>query len=435
MKEGILMSIAIEEKYDYIREYFKKSNKLPYKSAPMTKFEKRAIEYALCTNISNETKSYADIPISTLKQCIDASSRSNNRIKVLYILKDMIGNKIRNFTQKEVNDFLSCLKFLYSTSSKRKLFALAKNEENSIISVLKKSKYYNENKETIKEEFKKKHNIELKNCYFDKSDVILFITTVFVSIPNNLKTELENRKKFLESKKAHDESDFKNMSEKMKKFYESGEFKKGDELLTYYTANGYYTINGVARNDLLLELGVNHPKDYVDVGSHIISEDLFLKTVLELSEIKKRVKESGKISKNLLERLVGKYVYRGLPLKDFLRTIQGQNLPSDWLEKKNFDSNLQNEVIAYLKGKISVDPAVLSASLDKQIAADFIKSDITGVLLKIDVTNYKHGLDLRKYSKYKEEKEIIFSPGTKLKIESVVYESGKNCFKIKCTPV
>ena len=80
--------------------------------------------------------------------------------------------------------------------------------------------------------------------------------------------------------------------------------------------------------------------------NYIISEDLFIKTIIELSEIRKRIAKDGNINKNLWERLITeKYLYRGLPMKDFLKTIQGAKPPKDWLTKEIFEKDL----IAYGK--------------------------------------------------------------------------------------
>ena len=108
--------------------------------------------------------------------------------------------------------------------------------------------------------------------------------------------------------------------------------------------------------------------------NYIISEDLFIKTIIELSEIRKRIAKDGNINKNLWERLITeKYLYRGLPMKDFLKTIQGAQPPKDWLTKEIFEKDLNNQVVNYLKGRISMDPAVLSTSLDKAVSIRFIK--------------------------------------------------------------
>ena len=86
-----------------------------------------------------------------------------------------------------------------------------------------------------------------------------------------------------------------------------------------------------------------------------------------------------------------------------------------------------------------MDPAVLSTSLDEKVAVGFIKRNDTGALLKIDVTKYNKGLDIQKFSHFNEgegdEKEVILSPGTKLKITDVVYNSNKDYFEISCVPV
>ena len=76
------------------------------------------------------------------------------------------------------------------------------------------SKYYNDNKKEIEESFEKRYKSKFKELYFDKNDIMLLITTLFKSIPNNINEELENRKKFLNSKKSRDESDFIRMSQK-----------------------------------------------------------------------------------------------------------------------------------------------------------------------------------------------------------------------------
>lgn len=88
-----------------------------------------------------------------------------------------------------------------------------KEEEKSILNILSNSKCYNDNKKEIEESFER-YKSKFKELYFDKNDMMFFIITLFKSIPNNINEELENRKKFLNSKKSRDESDFIRMSQK-----------------------------------------------------------------------------------------------------------------------------------------------------------------------------------------------------------------------------
>ena len=422
------------ERYD---DFIKNSKHLPYTPTILTKYE-RSIMESLAIDVSDKVKTYADIPTSVLKRYIQKYSE----VDYYQPIKKIIDQKNKDFSKKEIEEFIRSLEYiLFFDHNKPKGVS---DEKKSILNILSNSKYYNDNKKEIEESFEKRYKSKFKELYFDKNDMMFFITTLFKSIPNNINEELENRKKFLNSKKSRDESDFIRMSQKMKKLYESGEFTKGDKLLNYYTYHGNDVINSTARNNLSIEeLDVHDSHSIHQIWdefkkSRIIPEDLFLKTIIELSEIRKRIEEQGNIPKTPEQLISGKYLYRGLSLKNFFKTIQESK---DWhlTKEEILEKDLRKQVINYLKGKISIDPAVLSTSLDEKVAVGFIKRNDTGALLKIDVTKYNKGLDIQKFSHFNEgegdEKEVILSPGTKLKITDVVYNSNKDYFEISCVPV
>ena len=416
------------ERYD---DFIKNSKHLPYTPTILTKYE-RSIMESLAIDVSDKVKTYADIPTSVLKRYIQKYSE----VDYYNPLKKIVEQKNKDFSKKEIEEFIRSLEYiLFFDHNKPKGVS---DEKKSILNILSNSKYYNDNKKEIEESFEKRYKSKFKELYFDKNDMMLLITTLFKSIPNNINEELENRKKFLNSKKSRDESDFIRMSQKMKKLYESGEFTKGDKLLNYYTYHGNDVINSTARNNLSIEeLDVHDSHSIHQIWdefkkSRIIPEDLFLKTIIELSKIRKRIEEQGNIPKTPEQLISGKYLYRGLSLKNFFKTIQESK---DWhlTKEEILEKDLRKQVINYLKGKISIDPAVLSTSLDENAAIDFING-FPGVLLKIDVTKHNKGLDIHENSPY-DEKEILLSPGTKLKITDVVYNSNKDYFEISCVPV
>ena len=81
-----------------------------------------------------------------------------------------------------------------------------------------------------------------------------------------------------------------------------------------------------------------------------------------------------------------------------------------------------------------LERAVWLHTLTQMIDFGENKQKIFAKLLKIDVTKHNKGLDIHENSPY-DEKEILLSPGTKLKITDVVYNSNKDYFKISCVPV
>ena len=305
------------ERYD---DFIKNSKHLPYTPTILTKYEKAVMRSQLLIHFSDKAKTYADIPTRTLKECEKAYSSPHSGMDYYITLKNMVEQKNKDFSKKEIKEFIKSLSFIWIFDHNQ--LRHVSNEEKSILNILSNSKYYNDNKKEIEEIFEKRYKSKFKELYFDKNDMMLLITTLFRSIPNNVNEELKNREKFWDSKKSRDESDFIRMSQKMKKLYEVGKFTKGDELLNYYTYQGDKKINSVARHTLLLqEPGVKALEtEYDEISkNYIISEDLFVKTIIELSEIRKRIAEQGNIPKNLWELwFSGKYLYRGLTMKDFL---------------------------------------------------------------------------------------------------------------------
>lgn len=425
------------EMYDGL---IKHSEKLPYTPAILTKYEREVINGLVRTKVKipDTARTYADIPTKVLSNYMELYfDRAYPPFSDLFYVNDILNKKSTNFSEKEVKDFLEAAGMGFRVGVPIKI---VEDEQKSILSILSNSKYYNDNKEKMKKSFRVMLTpiCKLEDMYYDKGEAILYIKTAIENIPKNAKEELENRKKFWDSEKSRDELDFIRISKKVKKLYEAGEFEKGDDLIKAYTYGSDSRLNGVARHTLF----VQNPRvrvldeEYDKVSDrYTISEKLFAKTIIELSEIRKRISKDGHISKTLWERWVsGKYLYRGLPLKDFLKTIEGPKPPEDWLEMIIFEESLHDDVIKYLKGKVSKDHAILSTSLNRDVSIGFImRKRCTGALLKIDVTKYDKGLDLQKVSKYPCEEEVILPAGTKLKINEVKYNDSY--FEIDCVPI
>ena len=268
---------------------------------------------------------------------------------------------------------------------------------------------------------------------------MLLCTTVFKSIPQNAKDEIENRKTYLSNKKSRDYSDFMDMRKRMVELYKIGEFTKGDKLLTEYTGLEYELINGAARHSFSLDFGSKQGAtsiyELANKNSKIIDEDLFIKGVIELAKLRKKLKKSSWDCKN--EDV--KYLYRGIPLYKLLQRVRGEEMPKEWEKKHTFEKNLRDKVADYLVGKVVVDPAPSSTSLDFSVATDFSSDDMydTAAILVIDVSKYRKGLDLAPISRSSGEKEILLPLGVKLKITSVALEDEgpDRYFRINCMPV
>lgn len=423
------------EKYDYIRaELFEKGRK-PYTSEPLTKYEREFIRYlegitsGQTSFTTNNAKSYSDVPTSTLNQIQEALTQRNTSSimpeAITYVHK-MINATNKNFTMGEVSDFLKSLKNLseyYENVSIFRMLRRSSKEEDSILSILEESNCYNRNKKNI---LKRYLGCDPKKYYLDKNDVLFFMRVIF-DIFDKAEAELQKRKKFVESKKAHDDEDFEMVTQKIRKFQNEIErlpkdeqLKRVDKLITYYTRFGDRCLNSVARNIVLpSKLGTT----LFDDG--VMSEDLYAKTISELGKLKERINE-----KRTFE---GDTLYRGVPLKDFLKTIQcGEKEKKDLEKFLKTQTNIlglqvklprrKNDIKAtlelYLKDKISKDRAILSTSSDKKTAQEFI-GDKDGVILKIDVSKYKYGLDIADYSHFKYEKEVLLPPGAKLKLTAI----------------
>lgn len=429
------------ERYDYLRaEYFEKSSNLPYRPRPLNNYE-RKVGHIMVWVGCYTAKTYADIPLSDLYKMIEEKGFNQLSEKIKFIKDKLLRFKGKNFSKEEVLEIFKALQFIYimvintdavGDDFGKDTIATVDDEEKSVLGCFHGSDYYNNHKD----ELSKKYG-DLKCYYFDRSDILLFYNTISL-MPKYAEEELENRKRYLVTKKSRDYSDFMRLRKKMTELYKAGKFEQGDKLLEYYSYYGDGFLNGVARSsyDLTLPSTLHSNHEYtVDdphtlykglKGKRILDEDLFLKTVLELSELRDRLKTS-KIEKT--EDI--KYLYRGLVLQSFLRSIQGQKPPEDWLNKKDFEKSLYNDVIRYLNGKTSIDPAALSTSKDENVAKDFIVRDLekrdlkgVGVLLVIDIADYNKGQDMTKHSKFKEE-EVLLPPRTKLKIKSACF---KKCF-------
>ena len=406
-------------------------------------------------------RTYADFYFSELKSLEKANDGLGYVPGVLLTIKNKLlpyYGKAKNFSREGVVQILFAIHFIYEQLVEKankigKVIGVLDDESKSILGVLDGSEYYNKNKSELAEKFLKhkydesKNKDGLKDFYFDPGDVMLLCTTVFKSIPQNAKDEIENRKTYLSDKKSRDYSDFMDMRKKMIELYNKGKFTEGDELLREYTGDKYRLLNGAARHpfnsvqyaDLITKNIDVVPKAVVD-RTRCISEDLFIKTVIELSKLREKLKNSKGVKKTFWERWIsGKYLYRGLPLYKLLERTRGGVLPKEWKEKKVFEESLCDEVIKYLTGKTVIDLAASSTSLSIKEAQSFLRkqSNETGSLLVIDVLNYDKGQDLVPVSQNKHEQEVLLPMGVKLKIKSVSFkkEGSDGYFEANCVPV
>lgn len=108
-------------------------------------------------------------------------------------------------------------------------------------------------------------------------------------------------------------------------------------------------------------------------------------------------------------------------------------------KKHAFEKNLYDAVAKYLVGKVVVDPAPSSTSLDINVAKDFSFDDMydTAAILVIDVSKYNKGQDMVSHSYHGHEKEVLLPMGVKLKIKSVTFkkEGSDGYFEVNCVPV
>ena len=216
IKRVLLMPIKFDEnklkdieRYD---DFIKNSKHLPYTPTILTKYEKAVMRSQLLIHFSDKAKTYADIPTRTLKECEKAYSSPHSDMDYYITLKNMVEQKNKDFSKKEIKEFIKSLSFIWIFDHNQ--LRHVSNEEKSILNILSNSKYYNDNKKEIEEIFEKRYKSKFKELYFDKNDMMLLITTLFRSIPNNVNEELKNREKFWDSKKSRDESDFIRMSQK-----------------------------------------------------------------------------------------------------------------------------------------------------------------------------------------------------------------------------
>ncbi len=452
------------EKYDYLREeYYKKKKSWPYTPRPLTNYEKAVINGSgLLLDSYGEgeylrAKTYADLPLSDLYLLIKSTEKtSNSTTAALVFMKDELlpfKGKGKNFSKMEVETILSVIYTIYKQFVEKankigKVIGVLDDESKSILGVLDGSEYYNKNKSKLAEKFLKhkydesKNKDGLKDFYFDPGDVMLLCSTVLKSIPQNARDEIKNRETYLSNKKSRDYSDFMDMRKKMIELYNKGKFAQGDKLLSEYTGLEYSLINGAARHSFSLDFGSKQGATSVyelaGKNSKIIDEDLFIKGVIELAELRKKLKESSWDCKD--EDV--KYLYRGIPLYELLQKVQkvrGEEMPKELEKKHTFEKNLRDEVAKYLVGKVVVDPAPSSTSLDISVAEGFSFDDMydTAAILVIDVSKYRKGLDLASISRLSDEKEILLPLGVKLEIKSVNFkkEGSDGYFEVNCVPV
>lgn len=449
------------EKYDYLRaEYYKENGRWPYSPRPLTNYEKFVMNFfALGSSCEiQRAKTYADISLADLYSILDLiKERREVLLAVLDFINNMMSSKGKNFSQNKVIRFLNSLRVIYEHFVKYsiKVIGVVSEEGKSILGYLDGSEYYNRNKsdlakQCLKCKYDESENKDgLKAFYLNPGDIKFLCSTVFKSIPQNIGDEIKNRETYLSNKKNRDYSDFMDMQKKVIALYNSGQFSKGDDLLLNYTRMKYALLNGVARNSFDLKLFSDlGDKDKEKImfegkapkGNAIIDEDLFIKTVVELAELRERLRNSKGVEKTLWERWVsGKYLYRGLPLYKLLQRIHGGVLPNKWHGKKKFEEDSRDDVIKYLTGKIAVDPASLSTSLDPNVSKGFLAKEDgdTGSILVIDISGYDKGQDLASISSRPREKEILLPMGVKLKIKSVSFkkEGSDGYFEVNCVPI
>ena len=450
------------EKYDYLRaEYYKKNKSWPYTPRPLTNYEKAVINGSeLLLDSYGEylrAKTYADLPLSDLYLLIKSTEKTSNSTTVaLAFMKDELllsKGKGKNFSKMEVEMILSVIytiykQFVEKAHKKNEVVGVLKDESESILGVLNNSEYYKKNKSDLVEQFLKCKYDEgnnkdgLKDLYLDPNDIKLLCSTVFKSIPQNVREEIKNRKTYLSDKKSRDYSDFMDMRKKMIELYNKGKFAQGDELLREYTGAEYKLINGVGRNSFSLDFGSKQGAtsiyELAKKNSKIIDEDLFIKGVIELAELRERLNKSTGVG----EDIYGKSLYRGIPLFELLQKIQGGALPEEWRGKRNFEKDLYGDIVKYLKGNTIIERAPMSTSLDVGVAKKFLskKYEDTGALLRIDISKYNKGQNMIEYSMLPNEKEVLLPPGVKLKIFWVEFSQGglsdsKGYFDVYCVPV
>ena len=409
-------------------------------------------------------RTYADFYFSELKSLEKANDGLGYVAGVLLTIKNKLlpyYDKAKNFSREDVVQILFAIHFIYEQLVEKankieKIIGVLDDESKSILGVLDNSEYYREHKTDLAKQCLKceydeeKNKDDLKDFYFDPNDIMLLCSTVLKSIPQNAKDEIENRKTYLSDKKSRDYSDFIDMRKEMIELYNSKEFSKGNKLLYEYTQKKYRLLNGVARHSFNLEFLSDLGTEKTATGlwntiesTRIISKDLFIKTLIELAELRKRLENStGEMADFRGERRSRGKLYRGLPLYKLLQRIPGSGLPEKWKGKKVFEEGLYDEIIKYLTGKITVDPAPLSTSTDITVVKKFFNLDAvdggsTGALLVIDVLNYDKGQDLVPVSQNKHEQEVLLPMGVKLKIKSVSFkkEGSDGYFEANCVPV
>lgn len=459
---------------------------LSYSPKIFTQVEKYAILYFSHNRASKRTishwKTWADIPLSYLDVRFFEPSST-----LTYVLN--FNNPV-NKSNNDINEFISKVSTVNQYITKHQLdvvrmepLAEDKSKEKSVIKLLYDSDEY----KSLSQE--NANNLRIPPINANLNDCKLILFTLTKSIPKTIEEEFRNRIAHLTPKEliipqvskepepepitpinsgnstkryvSRDDIDFLRMKRKMENFSRDGDFKKGGELLGYYSNQGDGLINGVARKQFNLVTQFKEGEEEitsknlrerskVDVGK-IIPEDLYLKSLSELSEFrnmgKMQVKKGETLDKKLWadRRNSGSEefkLFRAVPMWAFMNTIvapENQKPKKTWLtnnETKNTLLTDCEDVIDYLKGKISRDPAVLSASLTKTIARFGVDgSGIVPAFLTIDVKNYTGTINIRDYSEMAGEDEISFPPGTTLRIDDALYNDALGRFDIYATPI
>ena len=420
-----------------VAEFLDKPKQLPYTPRPLTDFEKDVMRILFNTKnfLIDKAKDYSDIPGSVLQEIV-----KNNGTGFIG-LKNVLDNKGKNFTKQEVQNFIRDLLRLYSGNCylKKPILTIVEIEEQSVFSFISNSDYYKSSNQKV-DDFIKKHKRDIigssggnikgsQSLYFNKNEISFFYVTA-KSIAENTEKELKNRETLLKIKRRG-ESDFVRRHKKMKKFYNEGRFEKGNKAIHLYTCADHHQLNNVGRHSIS-PLEAHRDKDKEGVED----EETFYHAVLEMSEVRKRIREeTEKDSRMLSERLGQETLHRGIILKNFLKTIHGNPPPKEWLTKDVFEPELYDKVTEYLKDKISIDPGILSTSKEMLTPKKFFDEE-TGLILNINVADFKNGMDISNISRFGHENEVILAPGTKLKITSVRKPTEEeNFFVVECKAI
>ena len=97
------------ERYD---DFIKNSKHLPYTPTILTKYEKAVMRSQLLIHFSDKAKTYADIPTRTLKECEKAYSSPHSGMDYYITLKNMVEQKNKDFSKKEIEEFIRSLEYI-----------------------------------------------------------------------------------------------------------------------------------------------------------------------------------------------------------------------------------------------------------------------------------------------------------------------------------